>query len=91
MADPSASLAQVASAAGISRTTLNKHYATRDDLVVAVGRRSLTLVLEAIDAAQGAESGEGRQRLTDPAAAMVPLGAHLSLLWRTRCSTRSRR
>lgn len=80
VADPSASLAKVATAAGISRTTLHKHYATRDDLVVAVGIRSLTLVLDAIDAAQG---GEGRQQLTDLAAAMVPLGAHLSLLWRT--------
>ena len=35
--DPAASLAEVAKAAGIGRTTLHKHYATRDDLLHAVG------------------------------------------------------
>ena len=39
VSDPAASLAEVAEAAGIGRTTLHKHYATRDDLVRAVGSR----------------------------------------------------
>ncbi len=37
VADPAASLAEVAKAAGIGRTTLHKQYATRDDLLCAVG------------------------------------------------------
>ena len=43
VADPAASLAEVAEAAGIGRTTLHKHYATRDDLVRAVGHRAIDL------------------------------------------------
>src|SRR5262249_21782471 len=43
VADPAAALAEVAAAAGIGRTTLHKHYATRDDLVTAVAHRAIDL------------------------------------------------
>ena len=48
VADPAASLAEVAEAAGIGRTTLHKHYATRDDLLTAVGNRALDLWEQAV-------------------------------------------
>jgi AcrR family transcriptional regulator len=48
VADPAASLAEVAEAAGIGRTTLHKHYATRDDLLLAVGYRAIDLWEHAI-------------------------------------------
>ncbi len=80
VANPSAALGEVAAVAGISRTTLHKHYPTRDDLLIAAGRRGIDLVVAAIEEASDAEGEEQTTRL---AAAMVPLGAHLSLLWRT--------
>src|SRR5262245_66641957 len=49
VADPAASLAEVAAAAGIGRTTLHKHYATRDDLVTAVAHRAMDLWEQAVD------------------------------------------
>ena len=49
VADPSASLADVAAAASIGRTTLHKQYATRDDLLRAVAHRSIDLWSAAID------------------------------------------
>jgi hypothetical protein len=47
-------LAEVAEAAGIGRTTLHKDYATRDDLLLAVGHRAGE---ERSDAMLGAHSG----------------------------------
>lgn len=48
---PTATLADVARAAGIGRTTLHKQYATREDLLVAVAHRSLDLLHDAVAAA----------------------------------------
>jgi AcrR family transcriptional regulator len=83
VADPSASLAEVALAAGIGRTTLHKHYATRDDLVRAVGHRAIDLWDAAIEAATvtGADSPDGG--LLALVRAMVPIGPQLMFLWRT--------
>jgi AcrR family transcriptional regulator len=53
VADPAASLAEVAEAAGIGRTTLHKHYATRDDLLLAVGYRAIDLWEQAITTVTG--------------------------------------
>lgn len=36
-ADPAATMGQIAAAAGVGRATLHRHFATRDDLIVAVG------------------------------------------------------
>lgn len=81
VADPAAALAEVAEAAGIGRTTLHKHYATRDDLLRAVGHRSLDLWDAAVDAAeQAADDADGGLRAL--AQAMVPIGPHLAFLWR---------
>ena len=80
LAQPGASLAEVAEAAGISRTTLHKHYATRDDLVRAVGLRATEIYEQAVDRVAdepGTEAGL-RQLL----AAMIESGPQLTFLWR---------
>ena len=79
VADPSASLAEVAFAAGIGRTTLHKQYATRDDLMRAVGHRALDLWEQAIDGVEENDDGGLRAFV----AAMVPIGPQLAFLWRT--------
>lgn len=40
-ADPGASMAQIASVAGVGRATLHRHFATRDDLIREIGERSI--------------------------------------------------
>lgn len=80
MADPAASLAEVAEAAGIGRTTLHKHYATRDDLMRAVGMRALDRWEQVVAVADQSEDSDGGLRaLTE---AMVPIGPHMAFLWR---------
>jgi AcrR family transcriptional regulator len=81
VADPAASLAEVAEAAGIGRTTLHKHYATRDDLLCAVGHRAIDLCEEAVEEAGGSDDPDGGLRAL--VAAMIPIGPQLAFLWRT--------
>jgi AcrR family transcriptional regulator len=81
VADPAASLAEVAEAAGIGRTTLHKHYATRDDLLRAVGDRALDLWEQAIGEMAGTDDADGGLRAVT--AAMIPIGPQLAFLWRT--------
>lgn len=81
VAEPAASLAEVAQAAGIGRTTLHKHYATRDDLIRAVGHRAIDLCEEVIATAERSTADDGGLRaLTE---AMVPIGPYLAFLWRS--------
>jgi AcrR family transcriptional regulator len=80
LAQPGASLAEVAEAAGISRTTLHKHYATRDELVRAVGVRATDIWEQAVDRVAdkpGTEPG-----LRELLAAMIESGPQLAFLWR---------
>jgi AcrR family transcriptional regulator len=77
--DPTASLATVASAAGIGRTTLHKHYATRDELLVAVAHRSLDVCVQAAKDAVSVPEGALR-RLVD---ALIPVGPQLAFLFRS--------
>lgn len=81
VADPAASLAEVAAAAGIGRTTLHKQYATRDDLLCAVGHRAIDLWEQAVDAAGGADQRDGGLRALT--GALIPIGPQLAFLWRT--------
>jgi AcrR family transcriptional regulator len=81
VADPAASLAEVAEAAGIGRTTLHKHYATREDLLCAVGHRAIELWEQAVAAAGGSDDPDGGLRAL--VAAMIPIGPQLGFLWRT--------
>jgi AcrR family transcriptional regulator len=80
VADPAASLAEVAAAAGIGRTTLHKHYATRDDLLYAVGHRAIDLCEQAIGTVDQADPDGGLRALI---AALIPIGPQLAFLWRT--------
>jgi AcrR family transcriptional regulator len=90
VADPSASLAEVAEAAGIGRTTLHKHWATRDDLLRAVGHRALDRWEHAIGAVVDAPDGGRRDGgLRDLAEAMISVGPYLSFLWRNPSFDRS--
>jgi AcrR family transcriptional regulator len=81
VADPAASLAEMAEAAGIGRTTLHKQYATRDDLLRAVGHRAIDLWEQAADQVDGGDDPDGG--LGALAAAMIPIGPQLAFLWRT--------
>ncbi|WP_285613411.1 TetR/AcrR family transcriptional regulator [Actinokineospora globicatena] len=79
--DATASLAQVAAAAGIGRTTLHKRYPTRQHLLVAVAEDSLELLDQAVGAAlpAGVDPAAGLRGLVD---ALVPLGPRLEFLLR---------
>lgn len=80
VADPAASLAEVAEASGIGRTTLHKHYPTREDLLRAVGARALDLWEDAVGGITAAEDPDDLRAVT---AAMIPIGPQLAFLWRT--------
>jgi AcrR family transcriptional regulator len=81
VADPAASLAEVAEAAGIGRTTLHKHYATREDLLRAVGDRAIDLAKNVLEEIAGMQDPDGGLRAATTA--MIPIGPQLAFLWRT--------
>jgi AcrR family transcriptional regulator len=80
VADPSASLAEVAEAAGIGRTTLHKYYATREDLLRAVGHRAIDRWEQVIGAVSDPPADDGGLRAL--AEAMISVGPYLAFLWR---------
>lgn len=83
LADPSASLADVARAAGVGRTTLHNHYATRHDLLLAVGHHALDRCGRAVQTAvDDAPTGDPMAALRGVIAGLVPIGAQLSFLFR---------
>jgi AcrR family transcriptional regulator len=77
MRHPRASLADLATAGGVSRTTLFKSFPTRDELFHAMGLRAIRVVTERI--APVADAGG----LPELVAAMLPVGPQLDFLWRT--------
>ncbi|MGH3778673.1 MAG: TetR/AcrR family transcriptional regulator [Pseudonocardiaceae bacterium] len=86
VADPAASLADVATAAGIGRTTLHKLYPTRHALLVALAHDALDLLERTdreagLDDAPGAQAPEVLRRLV---VAAIPLGPRLAFLRRER-------
>src|SRR6185295_18140638 len=81
VADPSASLGDVAEAAGIGRTTLHKHYATRDDLLRAVGHRAIGRWEQVVASAESCTEPDGGLRVL--AEAMISVGPYLAFLWRS--------
>ncbi|HEV7452535.1 MAG TPA: TetR/AcrR family transcriptional regulator [Pseudonocardiaceae bacterium] len=83
--DPSASLSDVATAAGIGRTTLHKLYPTRHALLVALAHDALDL-LERTDRevgldAPGTQAPAVLRRLVT---AVIPLGPRMAFLRRER-------
>jgi AcrR family transcriptional regulator len=86
LADPAASLADVAKAAGIGRTTLHKLYPTRHALLVALAHDALDL-LERTDRESGLDDAPGVEApaaLRRAVAAAIPLGPRLAFLRRER-------
>lgn len=83
---PTASLGEVARAAGIGRTTLHKQYATREELLVAVAYRALDLLHEAVAAAALPSDVTDPQlvarNLEQLVTTFVPLGPELVFLLR---------
>ncbi len=83
VADPSASLADVARAAGIGRTTLHAQYPTRHALLVALAREALDL-LETTYADAGLDEPDVEAVLRRLVTAVLPLGPRMEFLLRER-------
>ncbi|WP_460855424.1 TetR/AcrR family transcriptional regulator [Nocardiopsis coralliicola] len=78
--NPSATLADIADAAGVGRSTLHRYFADREDLVTAAVEDSLAEVNRSIrDAALG--QGTVQQSLRRLIAAMVDAADRLMFLW----------
>jgi AcrR family transcriptional regulator len=77
--DSAASLAEVASVAGVGRTTLHRYYPTREGLIRALVEDALDRVAEAIASAtpEDGPALDALQRVTDT---VVPLGPSLAFL-----------
>lgn len=78
-ADPSASLAEVASRAGLGRATLYRHFPSRDVLRTAIRDEALSRAREALDAAH-LEECSAREGVRRAAAALVPHGVRFRIL-----------
>ncbi|WP_232680318.1 TetR/AcrR family transcriptional regulator [Nocardioides sp. R-C-SC26] len=64
ISEPTASLGDLASAAGIGRATLHRHFASRDELLVEIAERSLDRWqerLDHVDVEAVAASGDGER------------------------------
>ncbi|WP_163507061.1 TetR/AcrR family transcriptional regulator [Fodinicola acaciae] len=85
LADPSASLADVAQAAGMSRTSLHKRYPTRRALLVALAHDALDTVEKAfVDAGLDVDGREAAAALRRLVTILIPLGPRLEFLLRER-------
>lgn len=77
---PSASLAEIAKAAGVTRVTLHRLIGTREELLKEIATRSLAEMDEAcLRAAEGAESAIAALRAM--VEALVPVGDRCHFLW----------
>lgn len=76
--DPTASLGDVAKAAGVGRTTLHKRFPTRSSLIHAIAGEALDLVDEAISSV-ALDADDAIEQLI---AKLVPLGPRIQFLLR---------
>lgn len=77
--NPAASLAEIAAYAKIGKATLHRYFASRDDLMLALGYRALMMVSEAIESCHPDQDSaiEASTRIIE---ALVPLGDKLYFL-----------
>ncbi|MDP2774010.1 MAG: TetR/AcrR family transcriptional regulator, partial [Nocardioides sp.] len=76
---PQASLAEVATRAGLGRATLYRHFENRDALRVAIRAEALTRASDALAGAGLADCGV-REGIRRAAAVLVPLGMRFRIL-----------
>jgi AcrR family transcriptional regulator len=72
--DPGASMQEIATAAGVHRATVHRHFASRDDLVAAVRRRALEAVISEVDRALVDGAPTPRETVEQVAAAILRVG-----------------
>ncbi|MFI6392792.1 TetR/AcrR family transcriptional regulator [Nonomuraea sp. NPDC050540] len=85
LASPTASLAEVAAAAGVSRTTLHRLYPTRQALLVAVATEAVDRVERAYaNAGLSVPGEEAEAALRRLLTALIPLGPQLEFIHRER-------
>lgn len=70
--NPTASLAEIAAHANIGKATLHRYFASRDDLILALGFRAIEMVGQAIVAAK-LEEGTVSEALTRLMDGLIPL------------------
>lgn len=81
--DPTASLAVIAEAAGIGRTTLHKRFPKRQDMLLAVAYDSIELMEQAlIDAGMTDDETDAVEALGRFIEACVALGSRIAFLFR---------
>lgn len=76
---PSASLAEVASRAGLGRATLYRHFDSREALRLAIREEALARAAEALSEAR-VEDRPVREAIREAAALLVPLGMRFRIL-----------
>jgi len=79
--NPGASLADVATRAGVGRASLHRHFPSRHDLVTAISRRCMDEI-DAATATALADARSARERLSRMLEAVVPLGDRYHFLAR---------
>lgn len=77
--DPAASLAEVATRAGLARATLYRHFPSRDLLLAAIREEALSRAAVALEAAR-LEECTVRDGVHRAAAALIPLGRRFRIL-----------
>jgi TetR/AcrR family transcriptional repressor of lfrA len=80
--EPGASLGVVAQAAHVSRTTLHNYFASREDLLRAVGDRALELCARVVTTV-GDTTTDDDGGVRALVVALLSVGPHLAFLWRT--------
>lgn len=77
--DPSASLAEVATRAGLGRATLYRHFPTREVLLAAIREEALDRAAAALEGAD-LETCPAREAVRRTASVLVPLGMRFRVL-----------
>lgn len=90
---PRASMQQIASAAGLHRATVHRHFPSRDDLLDELRHRAIAASVTELEAVLAAPSDNPGDTLERAAAALIAVGDHYRLYrfttWRSPSSEES--